>query len=159
MRSHHGILCKFCRAHRTYALYAEFKYFFPRCWCCGSEDHPLMDCIRDENTGSVTFSCLCPIIDTKELNLIDVSVNNAKDWLTPGKIAENCGFQLTAVNDLIEQLTEYGCGKYLFPVDLGKLKEESLQVCEIERSSWTFTKTNRVNVLLDDDESINSREG
>jgi hypothetical protein len=97
--------------------------------------------VKNLGSGEIALVCTCPLVDMSDFDHLSFSYSRAHKWLSPGKIAKECGYSTEAIEEMFKQIVNKGCERHLRGGKLEQLQLDTKQICETERASWQFKRT------------------
>jgi hypothetical protein len=134
------VQCGICRTGYFSSYCAHSELLLSSCSCCGSPDHSLLT-VTNLGSGEIALVCTCPLVDMSEFDHLSFSYSRAHKWLSPGKIAKECGYSTEAIEEMFKQIVNKGCERHLRGGKLEQLQLDTKRICEAERASWQFKRT------------------
>ena len=134
------VQCGICRTGYFSSYCAHSELLLSSCSCCGGPDHSLLT-VTNLGSGEIALVCTCPLVDMSDFDHLSFSYSRAHKWLSPGKIAKECGYSTEAIEEMFKQIANKGCERHLRGGKLEQLQLDTKQICETERASWQFKRT------------------
>ena len=131
--------CGICRTGYFSSYCAHSELLLPFCACCGDPDHALLSMVNLGN-GEIALTCTCPFVDMSDFDDLSFSYSRAHKWLSPSKIAKECGYSTGALDGIFKRIVDKGCDRHLRGGRLEQLKSDTTLICETERASWQFKR-------------------
>ena len=134
------VQCGICRTGYFSSYCAHSELLLSSCSCCGSPDHSLLT-VMNLGNGEIALVCTCPLVDMSDFDHLSFSYSRAHKWLSPGKIAKECGYSTEATEEMFKQIANKGCERHLRGGKFEQLQLDTKRICETERSGWQFKRT------------------
>jgi hypothetical protein len=80
------------------------------------------------------------MVDISDFDHLSFSYSRAHKWLSPGKIAKECGYSTEAIEEAFKQIVDKGCNRHLRGGKLEQLHLDTKWICETERANWQFKR-------------------
>jgi len=145
------VQCGICRAGYFSSYCAHSELLLPSCSCCGNPNHSLLT-VANLGNGEIALTCTCPMVDVSGFDHLSFSYSRAHKWLSPGKIAKECGYSTEAMDEVFKQMVDKGCDRHLRGGKLEQLYLDTKVICDAERANWQFKRTLPCN--LDDQDLL-----
>ena len=137
--------CNICKAVDHGQRFHDYFIKTPTCLFCGSSEHKLVDSQTDpHDTNSITTQYSCPYLPYEEWSTLTEQLNNGylKVQSCPKTFALAHGYQKSDVDKTILQLATSDYGISMEKRGLYEFYLEVLRLCDNERRSFSFKRTN-----------------
>jgi len=151
--------CNICKAVDHGKRFHDYFIITPTCLFCGSLEHKLIVSQTDpHDTNIITTQDSCPYLSYEEWPTLTEQLNNGylKVQSCPKTFALAHGYQKSDVDKTILQLAKSDYGISMGKRGLYEFYIEVLRLCDNERRSFSFKRTNiTINELTDNFELSN----